>query len=233
MKKALWLVTLALSLAASQAQAWEEISRKDGVIVSQKDVPDRGLPVFRGEAVIDAPIHRLLAILSDFDRHCEWMYGCKEARLLKAHSRTHLLSYNRTDAPWPVSDRDVVLECKVHIKPEAHTVLVNFHGVRSPLQPEVEDVVRIPTLRGYYRMTALGAARTRVRYEVDADPGGDLPDWVARMVSEDMPYNTLTNLRKRAANASLDQTYDDFYQHWLPTRNPAAPNLIPADKPKP
>ncbi len=170
---------------------------------------------------------RVLAILADFDHHCEWMHGCKQARLLKTFDRYHRLSYNRTEAPWPVSDRDVVLDSQVKVDPEKHRVTIHFKGVSNPLKPEVEDVVRMVRLRGYYRLTALGPNKTEVQYQVDADPGGSLPDWVVRAASEDLPLNTLTNLRKRAGNKSSDADYDAFYATWDVKRNPKAPKLLP------
>lgn len=231
MKRALQITALALCLlltGALEAGGWKEIDREGGVIVWQKEVPDRSLPIFRGQTTIKAPIYRVLAILSDFDRHCQWMHGCKQARLVKQYDDLHRLSYNRTDAPWPVTDRDVALDSQVVLQPEKNTVLIKFQGVSSPLLPPSQDAVRMTRLRGYYMLTALGANSTRVQYQVDADPGGSLPDWLVRSASQDIPHNTLTNLRKRAGDDSLDQDYAAFYKRWDPALNPDAPTLIPS-----
>jgi hypothetical protein len=51
-----------------------------------------------------------------------------------------------------------------------------------------------------------------VRYQVDADPGGLLPAWVAEKASSEIPRNTLTNLRQQV-KATRGQ-YDDTIKRW-------------------
>lgn len=222
---ALLASTLGPRLAEAQDKNWEEVRRENGVIVWQRTLPDRDMPIFRGQTVIGANIYLLLAILADFDNHCQWMHGCHTAKLLEARDDHHRISYNRTDAPWPIDDRDVVLESHVEVHPDAHKVRIRFASVQSPLMPEVDGVVRMNRLRGYYELVALGPDKTRVQYQVDTDPGGYLPDWVVAMASEDIPVNTLTNLRKRAK--AVAGRYDDFIARWNPAQNPDAPKLLP------
>lgn len=219
-------LAFALVLASQPALAgWSVVRKEGGVTVTQKEIEGRDLPIFRGTTVIRANIYDLLGVLQDIPNHPKWMHRCKEARTLKRHGEFHVLHYNRTDAPWPVSDRDTVLDSKVEIQPDKHTVLVKFRAVKSPLQGEVDDVVRMVRLRGYYKLTALDAKRTRVQYQVDADPGGSLPAWVVKMASEDMPVNTLTNLRARVKK--VGNAYAEFRKRWDPAFNPEAPVLIP------
>jgi len=224
---ALLVLSLAAA-AAAQAPGWEEVRRDKGVTVWQKERPDLGMPIFRGRTVIDANVYVLLAILADFDNHCQWMHGCHTAKLLKGYDDFHRVSYNRTDAPWPVDDRDVVLDSRVEVKAARHTVLIRFKSITSALQPEVDGVVRMTKLQGYYKLVALSPTRTTVEYQVDTDPGGYLPDWVVARASQDLPVNTLTNLRKRAG--LVDGQYKDFIARWDPAHNPEAPQVVPEPK---
>lgn len=207
------------------AAGWEVIKQEDGIVVSRKEVPGRDLPIFRGETEFDGSIYELLAILDDFGSHTQWMHSCEEAYAIKRYSAQRILSYYRTRAPWPVSSRDVVIENSIDLVTDSHAVIVTYKSVTSPLKPEVEDVVRMPRLRGYFHFRALSKTRTWLRYEVDADAGGSLPKWVAAMASEDIPYHTLINLRDRLPAAR--GKYEKFLDQWDPRRNPAAPNLFP------
>lgn len=224
-------VTVAFSLlllaSNAQAQEWKVVRKENGITVSQKEVPGRGLPTFRGASTINANLYEVLAILADFDSHCKWMHGCHTAKLLKEFDDYHRISYNRTDAPWPIDDRDAVLESQIEVQSEKHTILIRFKSIKSALMPEVDGVVRMNTTRGYYMLTAVSPTKTRVQYEVDADPGGFLPDWVVVMAAEDVPYNTLTNLRKRAAQSKGQ--HQTFIDHWDPDKNPEAPRIVPAE----
>ena len=228
---AVWVAWVFVAVAvgavptAALAGGWKVVHQEAGVTVSQKEIEGRDLPIFRGATVINADIYELLGVLQDVANHPLWMHRCKEAQVLERYGEFHVLHYNRTDAPWPVSDRDTVLESKIDVSPEKATVTVRFKATKSPLRGEVADVVRMLRLRGYYKLTALSGTRTRVEYQVDADPGGSLPVWVVKMASQDMPVNTLTNLRARVRETN--GMYREFRKRWDPSLNPDAPALIP------
>ena len=56
-------------------------------------------------------------------------------------------------------------------------------------------------------MVAMGPDKTLVEYQVNADPAGELPDWVVEQTSKDLPLHTIVNLRKqvKATKGQYDQ----------------------------
>ncbi|MEO1270580.1 MAG: START domain-containing protein [Myxococcota bacterium] len=225
---ALCVVVTALAAIPMGGQAeaqstWTRIRHEKGIEVFRKEIKGQEMPMFRGRAVVAADLYTVLAVLSDFDRHTEWMHGCYDAKLLKEFDDFNRLSYNRADAPWPVADRDVVLRSKVVVDRDKKRITIHFKGVKSPLMPEVEDVVRMKRLKGYYQLTALGPNRTRVQYQVNSDPGGSLPTWLAAKASEEIPLNTLHGLRKRLKAVVGGSQYDAFIRRWNPAFNPDSP----------
>ncbi len=224
------LATVACLLVTTLALAgngWEEVTDDEGVRVEEKEVAGRNMPIFRGRTTINARIYTILAVLADFDKHPQWQHACMEAALLKEIDPYNRISYNRIDSPWPVDDRDVVVRSVVKVIPEKNTVSISLKGIASPLKPEVEDVVRMPRMIGTFTLKALGPKKTWVQYQIDADPGGSLPDWVARSAVEDIPFNTLKNLRARTTSKGIEDTYADFIKAWDPQHNPKAPVVIP------
>jgi hypothetical protein len=212
-----WCLAVVVGLGLSGGGAWAEsewevLSKEGGITVKRQEVEGREMPVFQGEAVVDGNLLEVLAVLSDTKRNAEWMHSCREAKLLDPISEVERVIYNRTAAPWPVDDRDVVLHTKAQIEPEKKRVTIRFHAIQSKLKGEVEGVVRMPRLQGFYQLTAVSEEKTRVRYQVDADPGGLLPAWVAEKASSEIPRNTLTNLRQQV-KATRGQ-YDDTIKRW-------------------
>ena len=51
--------------ATKEAPKWKVITNEEGVVVSQKKVPGRSLPVFKGVTVIEADIFEILGVLQD------------------------------------------------------------------------------------------------------------------------------------------------------------------------
>lgn len=192
---------LATSLPLQRAQAkpkWKYIAREKGIAVMTREVPGRDFPTFRAVGVIEANMFQVMAVLSDISRHHFWMEGCKEARLLRKVNERERVVYSRTDAPWPVSDRDAVFHSRVHVNRKKRRVVIRFWAGRSRLAPPVKGVVRMTRLRGHYRLTAWGPNKTMMDYQVDANPGGSIPTWLAKIATRRLPLRTLLNLRKRA-----------------------------------
>ena len=60
--------------------------------------------------------------------------------------------------------------------------------------------MRIPYLSGYWLLEKQGANRTKVTYQVHADPGGSIPHWLANATAVNNPYETLKNMKKQLKN---------------------------------
>ena len=188
---------------------WELISDEDGIKVMMKDVEGRSLPIFKGEGNVNENLYEILGVLRDINKGKEWMHSCKESKLIKAFGDKKFLVYNVTDAPWPVSDRDVLVESVANFDKATQTVTIIMNSTESPDIPEVDGMVRMPRLYGKFTLKSISDQVTFVTYEIDADPGGMLPHWLVRMASKDIPYITLTNLRDRVKVMAANGTYKD------------------------
>ncbi len=176
---------------------WERVETRDGITVSVRKVEGQNLPEFRGVTVIHADVFDLLGIVNDIPKHCQWRAKCHTATMLKQISDFERVMYTRIDAPWPVSDRDVVLHGVATVNLEKRVVTSRFHSVRNPKAPEVSGVVRMPKLHGFYRFKILGPQKVKVTYQVYSDPGGMIPNWLAKRSARKLPYGTLTGLQKQ------------------------------------
>ena len=199
--------------ADEETSGWKNVLNDQGVAVWNRYDSGRALPVFKGISTIDAGLFELLAVLDDTARHTEWIFNCSAARIIKQINEFDRLVYNRTAAPWPVSDRDVVLSASVEASMVRKEVVSRFSSIESGLQPKVDGVVRMPRLRGFWRFTFVDERRTRVTYQIDADPGGALPDFIVERASRKLPLETINGMRKqvvrtRGKYAAFLQKYD-------------------------
>src|SRR4051812_24076635 len=116
-----WLVLLGLLLlslpvgyAAATNGHWELVQNSHGIKVWVLDIPGQDLPGFRGQATIDASIEDIVEVMLDVPHHTDWMWRVREAKQLSGREMSreedHGLLYTRIHAPWPVWDRDVVLD---------------------------------------------------------------------------------------------------------------------------
>jgi hypothetical protein len=208
--------------SASEAveAGWTRVAEDEGIVVSSRPSERSELPIFRGVAQVDAPLLEVLAVVTDADRHREWIFMCSDSALVAQTSAATGIVYNRTKAPWPVPDRDVVLDSRVEIVDGEREVIVRFSATEHPERPPTQGVVRMPYLQGHYHLRAEDAGRTRVEYQVDSDPGGSLPAWLATRGTRDMPLETLRALRSQLARTrgAYDERIEEFRRTLLEAR---------------
>ena len=223
--------TLLLALGAlffstpSLAAGWEQILVDDGIRVSTRQIEGRELPAFKGVGVVNAPMVDVLAVLTDTPRRVEWVHKCSDSRLLEEVTEKNRVIYSRTKAPWPVSDRDVVVRTRSSVNWEKKEIMIRFKEDRSYPFSKLEGVVRIPRIEGFYRLQALGENKTRVTYQIDAEPGGSLPAWLAELTSRKIPYETIMGLRSQVKKTQASGVYRAKIAEWEARRKEKAAEL--------
>jgi hypothetical protein len=199
---ALPLTDASLALAGEKG-TWTFVTEEDAIRVWKLDIPGQDLPGFRGQTVIKGSIDDIMKQMMDSAHHTDWMYRCKESRVLKTYDETRSIVYNRTGAPWPVWDRDVVLEVTYAYNADRTQLTMSFHDVPNSKTKTPDGVVRMPRLVGSYKMQQLGPKQTKITYEVEADIGGSIPTFIAKQAAKDMPYLTLSRLRARVEGTEI------------------------------
>jgi hypothetical protein len=180
----------------AQASDWEIIAESDGIIVSRRPVQGRGFPQLRAVGEVPGTPYEVLAVLLDVSTHVRWLPDCVESRSLREPDTWRYIIYTRTDAPWPVSDREAIIENEVIFVDPPSKVKLTFEAIAAPEVPHARGTIRMRSVKGYYSIEAIDARRSLVQYEIDADPAGALPAWLIAMQSTRNPYQTVAGLRR-------------------------------------
>jgi hypothetical protein len=200
---------VALTTAARAEAPWEPVSNKNGITVDRRAVDGSKLKEFRGRGTIEAPLASILAVFSDVDHAVEWMDSCRASSVVEDGGDRDKVVYNRTRARWPVWDRDAVLGNHVYFDAAEGRVRLEFSTVTDDKMPPQKGVVRMPYLRGHWYLWPETATRTRVEYQVHANPGGALPEWLVNYVSRELPRKTITGLDAQVKR----RQYPDLEKH--------------------
>ena len=224
-----WTAVLGLlSLAAGQVLAhnapsptpgapegepqWEQVAYKDGITVWAKEREGRPIPTFRGVGLVDASVLEVMAIYEDPTRHTEWMHACLESRVVERASDTEAIWYNLINAPWPVSNRDLVVHSTITVSTRRQIIWNHFRAISHPAELPKKGVVRVPWMEGFFKFEYVNPQKTRVTYQVSTDPGGWIPHWLARLASKDLPIKTIRNLRRQVERTR--GSYNAFIARW-------------------
>jgi len=189
------LVTLWATLAMPAFAEWRLASDAGGTRVEVRSVEGKSFPEFRGTRLIAASVDDIAIWIRDPETYTRWMQDCVEARALPRLGGRGA-AYQRLDLPWPFQDRDTAFVFREERQADG-VLLFRFEAAEHPDLPEREGIVRMPALRGHFRLEPRAGA-TRVEYQALADPGIALPEWLAERLSQSSPEGTLLGLERVA-----------------------------------
>ena len=178
------------------AEPWRKLSNDDGILVETREVPDQEMPDVRGTMVMKGEFYEICALIEDVDHTCDWAKRCLGSRIVKRISDAEMIFYSRTTAPWPVQDRDAVLHAVATGLDRGDDATMKFESITTPLGPPVDGVVRMPVLKGHYRIIRIDDQTTKLEFTVHADIGGWIPTWLSKSLSKSIPFDTLAGIRR-------------------------------------
>jgi hypothetical protein len=134
------------------------------------------------------------------------MANCVANRAVAYVAKDKMIIYNRVGSPAPfVDDRDMVLASDAVFDLRARSIELRFREITDPRVPPVDGVVRMPKTRGYWRLQYHEDEVTDVTYQVQADPGGSIPQWLVNMASKGLPLHTIQGLRRQAQKGGYEK----------------------------
>jgi hypothetical protein len=196
------VVPLAL-FAGAQGEKWELVGNKDDIVTYRREVAGSPLIAIRGEAVVEAPLLHVASVLMDTTRLTQWMDRVAEARRIRATSALHYVEYERASTPFPLTDRDFVIESWVEIDAVKKHMVLRARSVADSSVPAT-GLVRGEVLSSTFTLTALEhGRRTRVVAEVHMDPKGAIPKWIVNMVQKSWAHTTIMGLRGQVRKTNV------------------------------
>jgi len=205
------LLLLTATAFADGPGPWVKVRDDAGIVVQRRTVPGSQVMEFRARGVVEAPVSAVYAVLQDHAHVKDWQYRSVASRVLEKLDDHSEIVYERSGAPWPVQDRDCVLRSTVTFDAAAHQVRLKWKTIDYPKMPPVDGAVRMPSVSGHWHLTVVNdGGWTQVEYQVQADAGGMIPDWMANSGSKNVPFDTLQALRKQVArrvSAALEREY--------------------------
>ncbi len=179
----------------SQGKEWAESKRKKGVQVLLRPYAGSNIDEFLGRTEVDASISQVIAILLDPASCKSLYYECKELVTLQGEDKKSVV-YVRNGAPWPVNDRDVLMDRIFEQNPKSLSTNMKMKKTDSVAKPIPSGVTRMDAFEGVWRIVPLANGKLKVEYQAHFEPGGSVPQSVINLVLTDTPYESLLNLRK-------------------------------------
>ena len=212
MKKIVLLMLISFTCAMAHGETkWELKKDQEGIKVYTGSIPNSNIKAVKVTCVLNASLSQLTALLLDTKAHEQWVYNTKTSYLVKQLSDNHLLYYSEISMPWPLTNRDVVVEMTISQEPGTKVIYISVNTADNYV-PVNKDKVRVPLSKVNWTVTCIGQNQLSIEYVGQADPGGAVPAWLVNSFSTKGPFETFKKLKEVVASSAYRHAQYTFIQ---------------------
>ena len=184
-------------LAYVSDDAWKLVSGKGKDLqVYTKVVEGQAIKAVKAVTTLNAPITTLLMVLSDDELVPEWIPVIGKAELLQDTDADGVsVMYLITKFPWPVKDRETVVETLTTYDESTNTVIMESTGVPGYVQGK-KGVIRTRDSYTRWKIHPLEDGKLHVEIITHTDPRGFFPKWLMNMIVTRTPRTMFTRLEE-------------------------------------
>jgi hypothetical protein len=197
---------LSPSLRANEDTSdWKEVYREEAITVYRREIPGSDILAYKAGGLLDAPIGKILTVVTDTPRKKDWMARCKESDVLRTISPDEKVEYIRISTPWPLTDREAVYRSTMTIDPKTQRITLTYVSVDDLAKPEFKSPVRALIYHAQFTMEPVDHGRkTRFEAESHSDPKGSIPKWIVNLYQKRLPHDSIERLLKRVALPGIE-----------------------------
>ncbi|CAM9238908.1 unnamed protein product [Scytosiphon promiscuus] len=192
---------------------WELVEDSGGFRTFAAKSPGSGSLSLRGETVVDEHIGRLYTAFLNTTSTLDWVRFLVEVEELPAVAGSSRgrggdggaggILFQKYDMPWPVKDREVVLQRNVRLDKRAKKMIATYQSTDHPARPITSSAVRAIVHRTSWILTSMGGSRTAIDFETSTDPKGSLPSAVVGFMQMKFPRDTVAGFVSSARDVEV------------------------------
>jgi hypothetical protein len=178
---------------------WELELDRDGIRVYTQLEETSPYKQVKVTTTINAPMEKVMEILTAFNKYKNWMNHVEESYLLNQSDSAYYV-FILEDATWPMQNRYQVSKVNVHQSVAESNV--EFKTIPNYIEKRT-DAIQIKQYEGYWSVQNRPDHRCTLEYVLINNPGGHVPPWLANFHAADNPFQSVINLKEIAEAESI------------------------------
>jgi hypothetical protein len=191
---------------------WTLKKDKDGIQVYTGKLADSKYNAIKVSCNLNANLSSLASILLQPSLQPEWVLATKTSKLLKQLAPNHIYYYNIATIPWPLANRDMVIDLKIFQDSVTKKMTVTANTIENILPP-MKGLERIPFTHAIWEVTPIGTNSIHVEYYLKINPGGGVPPWIVNMFIAKAPFESFDNLTRLIQEKRFQHQKLDFIRN--------------------
>lgn len=184
---------IALSLFAQDN--WKLEKDKNGIKVFTRKTTKASMKESMTEIFVKGTPDQIVKEFKDIENHKTWMHRISTSQLLKKVNENEFQVYYIASAPWPVSNRDIVVYYNIKKEANGNYTIIST-GTPNEI-PKKSGLVRITKSYSTWELIEQKDGNTKIVYTSLSEPGGSLPEWLVNSSATDTPFNTVAALKAK------------------------------------
>ncbi|MGH8517667.1 MAG: START domain-containing protein [Panacagrimonas sp.] len=195
--------------SASTPDDWRLEKDEDGIRIASRAVEGWDIREMRGQTTVPGPLASLVAVVDDASALPELNDFVVSTTVQNRQSATRYQMYSLTRMPWPLKDRDIVVQREIVQDPATLAVTVTDTAIQGGV-PEKKGLVRIQRSRQQWMFTPAADGSVAVELRMLSDPNGPIPSSLLNSMSVSTPFKSIAKLRKLARSPKYAGARPDF-----------------------
>lgn len=188
---------------------WNLKKEKDGIAVYTAKVEDSKFKSIRVVCEFQASLSELVAILMQPNLQPEWVLATKQANLVKQISSARIYYYAEAALPWPMSNRDMVIDLSMSQNPSTKLLTIRANTIDNIL-PKKDGKQRVPMSQAIWLVQPMSDNRISIDYQIKIDPGGGIPPWMVNLFIAKAPFESFKKLSQLFSDKRFKGQHFDF-----------------------
>lgn len=187
------VVLLITSNAFSQTRNWTEKTLKDGKTTVKYELvkEDEGTHFYYiAQTTANITLDKLDTYFSNTENHKLFLERTPITKQIKKTSDNQWIAYYYFNAPWPLSDSDLVIK----ITRYKENNKLKFVATATTSDYKTKDVERMKTYKVIYEFEKIDESTTKITYNADYIPVGSIPNFLIKTWFPKGPANIVINL---------------------------------------
>jgi hypothetical protein len=174
---------------------WQLYRDQEGIQLYSRPLPNSDFLEFKAVTIMETEIEAVGIVLRDVSAYPQWMPGCKRIDVVERFDENNMIVHYVRKMPWPLTDRDLVLNVRTQINWEVGAFTVQMSPIDDPRIRPQAGLTRMKNMVGQWLVKYVDREHTRVTYIFRADPALALPASIINNDMQDFPYQTLRGMQ--------------------------------------
>ena len=190
----LFFIALMMMDASAAGDDWELRKDRDGIRVYTKAREESGIYIYKVITSIRMKPERVFEQVVDFRENLKYMELVDSLSFMDHRKNERYINYMRIDMPWPVKNREMVMDMKVQFSPDSIRLVSDDRPGRIK---DSETIIKVEDFHEEWVIRSFGdTGNTKITVMGWINPGGSIPTWVVNMFSVRTPFRFISGILK-------------------------------------